>query len=73
VVAINTLSVNGISQIDAVFEGAAFDTAEVMEALKTTLPAYMMPSRVHFIAVFPLNANGKIDRKELRKIITATA
>jgi D-alanine--poly(phosphoribitol) ligase subunit 1 len=73
VVALNIVSVNGINQIDAVFEGAMFDTADVMEQLKTKLPAYMMPSRAHFVTTFPLNANGKIDRKELRKIIAAIA
>ncbi|MDD2032810.1 amino acid adenylation domain-containing protein [Pseudomonas sp. 39167] len=44
-------------------------TAELREgllsALKAQLPDYMVPSHLLFIDHFPLNANGKLDRKAL--------
>jgi hypothetical protein len=36
------------------------------------MPAYMLPTGIHFIKPLPLNINGKTDRKELAKQI-ATA
>jgi amino acid adenylation domain-containing protein len=41
------------------------DTAAVLEAARTRLPAYMVPRRIHRLAELPLNANGKFDRKAL--------
>ena len=41
---------------------------EMMQALKKTLPAYMLPKRIYTIDQFPLNQNGKTDRKALRLI-----
>ena len=35
------------------------------EFLAGRLPKYMVPARVHVRATFPLNANGKVDRKAL--------
>lgn len=37
----------------------------ILELLKTKLPAYMIPQFIHRVTSFPLNANGKIDRKSL--------
>ena len=34
-------------------------------ALGDRLPAYMQPSRILPVDTFPLNANGKVDRKAL--------
>ena len=48
------------------------DTADV-EAIRARvvarLPPYMQPSALHLIAEFPLNANGKVDRKALLKLL----
>ncbi len=71
VVALDISAANGISQVYAVFEGEKSDTGMMMEELKTKLPVYMIPSQVYFVPSFPLNANGKIDRNALRKIITS--
>ena len=34
-------------------------------ALRHTLPDYMIPKKIVFHDAFPLNVNGKIDRKAL--------
>ncbi|MFT3759451.1 AMP-binding protein [Thauera sp.] len=41
------------------------DVEVVREQLKQTLPNVMVPRELHLMANFPLNANGKIDRKAL--------
>ena len=40
-------------------------------ALRATLPAYMLPSRWLELPVLPKNANGKIDRTEIKRLFTA--
>lgn len=42
---------------------------ELHEELKEKLPVFMIPNVLRQIDEFPLNKNGKIDRKELQKII----
>jgi acyl-CoA synthetase (AMP-forming)/AMP-acid ligase II len=47
-------------------KGAA-DKEAVMDACLRSLPRYMVPEDIVFVETMPLNANGKIDRKELLK------
>jgi len=42
---------------------------ELHNILKETLPVFMIPNVLKQIEEFPLNKNGKIDRKELQKLI----
>jgi acyl carrier protein len=45
---------------------AQFPSKETLLAfLQIYLPDYMIPTRLHFLDAFPLNANGKIDRQAL--------
>jgi D-alanine--poly(phosphoribitol) ligase subunit 1 len=37
--------------------------------IKKRLPSYMVPSAVHHIESIPLNANGKVNRKELAELL----
>lgn len=69
VVAIVINTPKGLSQIELVMECLTVNNEDVVAQLKTKLPGYMVPANVHFIAPFPLNVNGKTDRKELEKII----
>ena len=40
---------------------------QIKDRLKLSLAPYMVPQEIHFLDSFPLNANGKIDRKEIAK------
>ena len=54
---------------DAVAADAASDTdtirRHIVDVCRRKLPDYMVPNRIEFVRHFPLNANGKIDRKAL--------
>ena len=41
------------------------------QELRATLPAYMLPSRWLALPVLPKNANGKIDRTEIKRLFAA--
>ena len=55
------------TEIGMVIESAGFDTRPMIEHMKTKLPTYMIPTQLRFIDTFPLNTNGKIDRKVLKE------
>jgi amino acid adenylation domain-containing protein len=73
--------VSGIAQVAAVVQanemGAhqiysfleseqVIDENELKEKLKSHLPSYMIPKKMISLDTFPLNVNGKIDRKALK-------
>ncbi len=58
-----------LASLEAVYDDGRVDEDLVMAELRTKLPAYMMPLKMHFVAAFPLNANGKTDRNALKKMI----
>lgn len=41
------------------------DASAVLERTRARLPSYMQPSAIRLVSTFPLNANGKVDRKAL--------
>lgn len=45
--------------------GKEFDTTMTVQALRAFLPAYMLPTQWCFVDEFPVNRNGKTDRKQL--------
>jgi D-alanine--poly(phosphoribitol) ligase subunit 1 len=50
--------------------GTDFQAANaVRTALAERLPAYMLPRRFHFLEAFPMNANGKADRRRLAELL----
>ena len=54
-----------MNQILLFIENYKNDFDELHQYLKTKLPAYMLPAKIISVDVFPLNPNGKIDRKAL--------
>ena len=58
-----------LTEIAMFIESDEVATDELVSYLRTKLPAYMIPTRIMFVPVFPLNANGKTDRKELRRLL----
>ncbi|MFC0861443.1 amino acid adenylation domain-containing protein [Sphaerimonospora cavernae] len=43
----------------------------VREYLRETLPPYMEPSRIRVLATLPVSATGKVDRRQLKTLLTA--
>ena len=52
-------------KIILIYTGRQKDAAEIMNALKSRLPDYMLPQKIIRIKAMPINANGKTDRKWL--------
>lgn len=57
----------GNTELAIVIEGKEYDYKGHQTALANALPAYEMPSKWLFIRSIPLNQNGKVDRKAIRK------
>jgi D-alanine--poly(phosphoribitol) ligase subunit 1 len=54
--------------------GREFEAANALRAaLAERLPAYMLPRRILFVETFPMNANGKADRRRLAEILQGPA
>lgn len=49
------------------------DLAELQRIGKASLPAYMAPREIRHVDSFPLNSNGKVDRKALLALLDPTA
>ena len=45
------------------------NTTELANYLKTQMPAYMIPSEIRSLDSFPLNVNGKVDRKAIKLLL----
>ncbi|MEU3859561.1 hypothetical protein AB0F03_19655 [Streptomyces sp. NPDC028722] len=48
-------------------------TGDLREALRRRLPPYMVPARLTPVAALTLNANGKVDRTAVRRLLGGTA
>ena len=58
----------GNTELGMVIEEKQFDTTSMLAYMKLKLPAYMIPKKIAFVDVFPLNVNGKIDRNKLQSL-----
>ncbi|MBU6954598.1 non-ribosomal peptide synthetase [Hahella sp. HN01] len=64
---------NGVKCLVAHLAGQSYAIAELRQALKSRLPAAMTPSALVMHERLPKNAAGKVDRKQLNAIETASA
>ncbi len=55
----------GNTEIGMAVEGKEFDTTSALDYIKSKLPPYEVPTKVMFFEHFPLNTNGKLDRKRI--------
>jgi len=62
----------GNQQIHLFVEDYSGEIDELENHLKLKLPLYMIPSSFSSLKIFPLNVNGKVDRKELKKILASS-
>jgi D-alanine--poly(phosphoribitol) ligase subunit 1 len=60
----------GNTEIALFIEGGDVENRIVSDNLKLKLPYYMIPSKIIAIESFPLNANSKIDRNVLQKMVS---
>lgn len=69
VVAMAAHDTTGNDVIVAAIEGSEDAIHDLNEYLKSKMPFYMIPSEFRFISAFPLNNNGKINRKEINNLV----
>ena len=62
------LNAQSNTELAIVIEGKEYDYKEHQSVMSSKLTKYMMPSKWLFVKSMPLNQNGKVDRKEIRKI-----
>lgn len=70
-VALSVGNAIGNNEVALAIEGQEQDTRELLSYLREHLPAYMVPTRLRFVEQFPLNTNGKTDRKNLQTLFTS--
>jgi amino acid adenylation domain-containing protein len=63
---------SGAEGIAVFLEGDSFDIKALVSQLKGKLPAYMLPRDILVLDRFPLNANGKYDRRALQLVLEKT-
>lgn len=68
-VAVTRPKSSGVSVIHIVLEDGEGKSEELRAALRISLPEYMQPDDYHSIPAFPLSPNGKIDRRQINKIV----
>lgn len=52
----------------AFVSGPELNVAALPARLRDRLPGYMVPASFHVVGAFPLSANGKVDRAEIRRL-----
>jgi acyl-CoA synthetase (AMP-forming)/AMP-acid ligase II len=56
----------GNTELAMFIEGREIDIAAVTEHLRRKLPLYMVPTKMMIEGEFPLNSNGKVDKRKLK-------
>lgn len=69
VVAIPFQNIFGTTQLHLFLENYSGDFKELENYLVTKIPVYMVPTSMSSVPLFPLNSNGKVDRKKLNDLL----
>jgi amino acid adenylation domain-containing protein len=67
------VTASGADAIEVYLQTDDFDTKQLLEELRSRLPAYMVPKNIRLLRRFPLNTNGKFDRNALLKKLEQSA
>ena len=59
------VTASGAEGIEVFLQTTDFNIKSLLDDLRTRLPLYMVPRKIHLVNAFPLNANGKFDRGAL--------
>lgn len=60
---------DGLTEIAMFIEAEQFKPDEMIAYMRTKMPSYMIPTRLFYVPVFPLNANDKTDKVKLKAMI----
>ncbi|WP_434444294.1 AMP-binding protein [Lentzea sp. E54] len=63
-------AVSGDAVLAAAYTGRVSDTEDLFQALRERLPSYMIPASLTAFEEFPLNVNGKVDRRRLAEALS---
>jgi amino acid adenylation domain-containing protein len=63
------VTASGADGIEVFIQADSADIKAVLEQVRLKLPPYMVPRNIRLLAKFPLNVNGKFDRKALQLIL----
>lgn len=58
-----------LTEIAMFIEAGEFNPDEMIAYMRTKMPSYMIPSRLFYVPVFPLNSNDKVDKVKLKSLI----
>ena len=67
------LAEGGARGIVSFVSASVIDSEQIIDALKTRIPSYMLPNRVIALEEMPLNSNGKVNRHALRQLLEGSA
>lgn len=60
---------DNLTEIAMFIESEEFSPDEMIAYMRTKMPSYMIPTRLFYVPVFPLNANDKTDKVKLKSMI----
>lgn len=58
-----------LTEIAMFIESKEFNPDEMLAYMRTKMPSYMIPTRLYYVPVFPLNSNDKVDKVNLKSMI----
>ena len=60
---------DGLTEIAMFIETEEFDPDGMIAYMRTKMPSYMIPTRLFYVPVFPLNSSDKTDKVKLKSMI----